>query len=176
MLWYVSNVSIIFDCSMLYYLLFWMFMGFIIHFYIIFGTNQLTQSPAPVSVFYPVLGFRRKGKSNGVQLTWNFTELIFGKKQAQKTWSVRRGIGEEVTRQGACPPPRRAPHPREHLLYLLTWGPSPSGGFPSKNNFSSWFRSVLTPSDIPFPRNTEIGIKQQIWVGPPVNRLVPKII
>ena len=36
---------------MLYYLLFWMFMGFIIHFYIIFGTNLLTQSPVPVSVF-----------------------------------------------------------------------------------------------------------------------------
>ena len=28
-----------------------MFMGFIIHFYIIFGTNLLTQSPVPVSVF-----------------------------------------------------------------------------------------------------------------------------
>ena len=36
---------------MLYYLLFWMFMGFIIHFYIIFGTSLLTQSPVPVSVF-----------------------------------------------------------------------------------------------------------------------------
>ena len=49
--WYVSNVSIIFDCSMLYYPLFWMFMGFIIHFYIIFGTNLLTQSPVPVFVY-----------------------------------------------------------------------------------------------------------------------------
>src|SRR4051812_15200067 len=36
--------------------------------------------------------------------------------------------------QGGGRPP---PHPREHLPYLLTWGPSPSGGFPSKNNFSS---------------------------------------
>ena len=34
--WYVSNVSIIFDCSMLYYLLFWTLLGFIVHFYIIF--------------------------------------------------------------------------------------------------------------------------------------------
>ena len=32
---------------------------------------------------------------------------------------------------------RARPHPPEHLTYLLTWGPSPSGGFPSKNNFSS---------------------------------------
>ena len=37
--WYVSNVSIIFDCSMLYYLLFWTILDFIFHFYIIFGTN-----------------------------------------------------------------------------------------------------------------------------------------
>ena len=29
--WYVSNVSIIFDCSMLLYYPFWMFMGFILH-------------------------------------------------------------------------------------------------------------------------------------------------
>ena len=45
-LWYVSNVSISFDCSMLYYLLFWTLLGFIILFYIIFGTNLLTEGPA----------------------------------------------------------------------------------------------------------------------------------
>ena len=38
------------------------------------------------------------------------------------------------------------------------------------------FHSVRTPFDISFFRNTEIGIKQQFWAGPPVNRLVPKII
>ena len=35
--WYISKVSIIFYCSMLYYLLFWMFMGFIIHFILFLG-------------------------------------------------------------------------------------------------------------------------------------------
>ena len=44
--WYVTNVSIIFDCSMLYYVLFWTLLGFIIHFYIIFGTNPLTGGPS----------------------------------------------------------------------------------------------------------------------------------
>ena len=38
------------------------------------------------------------------------------------------------------------------------------------------FHSVWTPFDILFLRNTEKGKKQQFWVGPPVNRLVPKII
>ena len=38
------------------------------------------------------------------------------------------------------------------------------------------FHSVWTPFDILFLRNFEIGKKQQSWAGPPVNRLVPKII
>ena len=41
---------------------------------------------------------------------------------------------------------------------------------------SQRFHSVWTLFDIPFVRNTEIGKKQQFWAGPPVNRLVPKII
>ena len=36
---------------MLYYILFWMFMGFILHIYIIFGTNQLTGGPAHIAFF-----------------------------------------------------------------------------------------------------------------------------
>ena len=75
--WYVSNVSIIFDCSMLYYLLFWTLLGFIIHFYIIFGTNLLNGGPAQNCCFLPVLGFRRKGISNGVQTEWNLRERDF---------------------------------------------------------------------------------------------------
>ena len=52
-------------------------MGFTMHFYIIFGTNLLTQSPMPVSVFSLVLVFRRKGISNGVQTEWNLREREF---------------------------------------------------------------------------------------------------
>ena len=37
------------------------------------------------------------------------------------------------------------------------------------------FHSVW-PFDILFLQNSEIGKKQQFWAGPPVNRLVPKII
>ena len=59
--WYVSNVSIIFDCSMLYYLLFWAILGFIIHFYIIFGTNLLTQSQCQF-MFFPCFRVSQKRK------------------------------------------------------------------------------------------------------------------
>ena len=75
--WYVSNVSIIIDCSMLYYILFWTLMGFIIHFYIIFGTNLLTGGPAQNCCFLPISEFRRKGISNGVQTEWNLRERDF---------------------------------------------------------------------------------------------------
>ena len=54
-----------------------MLMGFILHFYIIFGTNLLTGGPAQIAVFLPILGFRRKGISNGVQTEWNLRERDF---------------------------------------------------------------------------------------------------
>ena len=38
------------------------------------------------------------------------------------------------------------------------------------------FHSVWTLFDIPFLRNTKIGKKTAIWAGPPVSRLVPKMI
>ena len=62
---------------MLLYYLFWMSMGFILHFYIIFGTNLLTGGPAQIAVFLPILGFRRKGISNGVQTERNLRERDF---------------------------------------------------------------------------------------------------
>ena len=81
--WYVFNVSIIFDCSMLLYLLFWTIMGFIFHFYIIFGTNLLTGGPAQNCCFLPISVFRRNGISNGMKPsgTWFF----------HRTWSRRLG-------------------------------------------------------------------------------------
>jgi len=54
-----------------------MLMGFILHFYIIFGTNLLIGGPAQIVIFLPILGFRRKGISNGVQMEWNFCERDF---------------------------------------------------------------------------------------------------
>ena len=62
---------------MLLYYPFWMFMGFILHIYIIFGTNLLTGGPAHIAVFLPISGFRRKGISNGVQTERNLRERDF---------------------------------------------------------------------------------------------------
>ena len=122
--WYVSNVSIIFDCSMLYYLLFWMFMGFTKHFYIIFGTNLLTGGPAQIIVFLPILVFRRKEISNGVQTEWNLRESYFwnGSNPGDLEWtSGKLRGGHEAGRRAlppwARPPPSWAPcgSPDRHL-------------------------------------------------------------
>ena len=67
----------IFDCSMLLYYPFWMFMCFILHIYIIFGTNLVTGGPGCIAVFLPISAFRRKGISNGVQTEFNLRQCDF---------------------------------------------------------------------------------------------------
>ena len=47
--------------------------------------------------------------------------MIFGTEVIQGTWSARRGINEEGTRQGAHPPPGHALHPRGPLVAPLTY-------------------------------------------------------
>ena len=54
-----------------------MITGFIIHFYITFGTTLLTGGPAHIVVLLPVSVFQRKGISNGVQMEWNLQERNF---------------------------------------------------------------------------------------------------
>jgi hypothetical protein len=62
---------------MLYYLLFWTILGFIFHFYIIFGTNLLTGGLAQNCCFLPILVFRRNRISNRVQTELNLRECDF---------------------------------------------------------------------------------------------------
>ena len=52
-------------------------MGFIIHFYIIFGTNLLTEGPTQVCCFMPILVFQGKGISDGVKTERNQLEKLF---------------------------------------------------------------------------------------------------
>ena len=129
--WYVSNVSIIFDCSMLYYLLFWTILGFIIHFYIIFGTNLLTGGPAQNCCFLPISVFRRKGISNGVQTEWNLRERDFRNERDPEDLdpTSRHQPGRHEV-GGRAYPPGRALHPRGphvapptyfFLLYIPTY-------------------------------------------------------
>ena len=68
-------------------------------------------------------------------------------------------------------PPTSWPPP----LFLDVGSKSP-GSCSVRKSHSRRFHSIWTPFDIPFLRNPKIGKKWQFWAGPPVNRLVPKII
>jgi hypothetical protein len=85
--WYVSNVSIIFDCSMLLYLLFWTILGFIFHFYITFGTNLLTGGPAQNCYFFAFFSISKKQNikrsPNGMKPSGSWF--------SNRTWSRRLG-------------------------------------------------------------------------------------
>ena len=59
---------------------------------------------------------------------------------------------------------------------LLDLHSKSSGSRSFQKSCSQRFHSVWTPFDIPFLRNTEIGKKTAIRAGPPVSRLVPKMI
>ena len=84
-------------------------MGFTMHFYIIFGTNLLTQSPVPVPVFPLFQCFAEKEYQTESKRNETFGKVIFGKKAIRETWSARQGINEEGTRQGGAPTPLGAP-------------------------------------------------------------------
>ena len=67
-------------------------MGFIMHFYIIFGTNLLTEGPMQIAVFLPTSVFRRKGISNGMKPS--------GELFLEQTQSRRLGVDvKEATRK-----------------------------------------------------------------------------
>ena len=90
---------------MLLYYLFWMLMGFILHFYIIFGTNLLTGGPSQITVFCLFQCFVEKEYQTESKWNETFGSVIFGTNVIQETWSGRQETNEEATRQGMRLPP-----------------------------------------------------------------------
>ena len=84
---------------MLLYYLFWMLMGFIIHFYIIFGTNLLTQGPMQIAVFFCLFKcFAEKEYQTESKRNETFGNVILGTNMIQRTWTLRQDINQEATR------------------------------------------------------------------------------
>ena len=96
-------------------------MGFIIHFYIIFGTNLLSGGPSQIDVFCLFQCFEGKGYQTESKRNETFGNVIFGTNVIQRTWSGRQGINKEATRQGAPLPPGHALHPRGPLVAPPTY-------------------------------------------------------
>ena len=108
---------------MLLYYLFWMFMGFIKHFYIIFWTNLLTQSPVPVPIFPLFQCFEEKEYQTESKRKPS-GELFLERKQSRRLGVHVRESTRRARRRGARLPPRRAPHPHGNLEASLTSTPS----------------------------------------------------
>ena len=79
-------------------------MGFIIHFYIIFGTNLLTQSLVTVFVFSLFFSFAEKEYQTESKQNKIFGNVIFSPNVIQETWTLLQGTREAVTRVGGAPP------------------------------------------------------------------------
>ena len=73
-------------------------MGFIMHFYIIFGTNLLTGGPVPVVVFCLFQCFVEKEYQTESKRNETFVRIFFGTNTIQETWGGGQGSHEAATR------------------------------------------------------------------------------
>ena len=80
-----------------------MFMGFTLHFYIIFGTNLLTGGPARIAVFCLFQCFEEKEYKTESKWNETFGRVIFGTNAIQETWSGRQEAAEVATRVRGTP-------------------------------------------------------------------------
>ena len=86
-----------------------MLMGLFIHFYIIFGTNLLTQGPVQIAVFFLYKCFAEKEYQTESKWNKTFGGVIFGTNVIHGTWSGSQEINEEAMRQGGTPTSLGAP-------------------------------------------------------------------
>ena len=77
-------------------------MEFVIHFYIIFGTNLLTRGLAQIAVFCLFQCFTEKEYQTESNPNETFARIDFGTNAIQETWSGRQGSNEAATRQGGA--------------------------------------------------------------------------
>ena len=100
---------------MLLYYPFWMFMGFILHIYIIFGTNLLTGGPARIVFFaYFSISKKRNVKQSPNRMKPSGAWFL------ERTWSGELGV--QVKKRTRRPGDRRA-HPPLLGAHPVSWAP-----------------------------------------------------
>ena len=65
-------------------------MGFIIPFYIIFGTNLLTEGPVQIAVFF----YFNVSQKRNIKRNETYARIVFGTNAIQETWSGGQGSNE----------------------------------------------------------------------------------
>ena len=88
---------------MLLYYPFWMFLGFTLHFYIIFGTNLLTKGRVQIVVFCLFQCFAEKEYQMESKQNETFGSDLFGTNANQETWSGSQETREAATRVPGAP-------------------------------------------------------------------------
>ena len=101
---------------MLLYYPFCIFMGFILHIYIIFGTNLLTGGPAHIAIFFAYFSISKKRNIKRSPNGMKPSGALF----LEQTWSGEPGV--QVKKAPRAPRDRRAPPCRAHPPCLM--GPS----------------------------------------------------
>ena len=97
-------------------------MGLFIHFYIIFGTNLLTQGLVQIVVFCLFQYFAEKEYQTESKRNETFAMIFRGTNAIQKTWSWSMELRKAATRQEGTPRGgRRGPHPRGPLVAPPTY-------------------------------------------------------
>ena len=92
-------------------------LGFIIHFYIIFGTNLLTGGPAQSCCFFCLFQcFEETKYQTEFKRNKTFGNVIFSPNVIEETWTLRQGIREAVMRVGGAPPASWAPRCSTDIL------------------------------------------------------------
>ena len=142
-------------------------MGFNMLFYIIFGTNLLTESPVQIVVFFAYFSVCRKWISTGIQTEWNLCKDRFWNKRnpGDLEWKLETQRGGHEA--GGCaegvgaPPPSWAPRSSTDVLLspIYTLIPWKHPGEP-RNHFSTaaTFSTRESPSWGLFRCSAEGGI------------------
>ena len=73
-------------------------MGFIMHFYMIFGTNLLTGGPVQIGVFCLFQCLTEKEYQTESKRNETFARIFFGTNGIQETWSGGQGSNKAATR------------------------------------------------------------------------------
>ena len=149
---------------LLYIFCFGCLMGFIIHFYIIFGTNLLTGGPAQIAVFSLFQCFEGKEYQTESKRNETFGNVIFSPNVIQETWSWSQGSFEVATRQRRAQGVGRAP--TLVVALGLFW---PTSGTPWASSGpkirSVKFQVNWTPFGFPFLRYSKTRKKQKLALG-----------
>ena len=151
--------------------------GFIIHFYIIFGTNLLTGGTTQNCCFCLFQCFAEKEYQTESKRNETFGNVIFGTNVIQRTSGGRQAINEEATWQGGVPAPLGAPstlvgpsllHRRTSSSYIYIHVPPKHPGAPRKpNSTAATFCTREIPSWGLFRSSTGGGIDH----GGPLHQL-----